>query len=87
MGVMPQKHALTFTRADRLRKAREVAGLTQAQMADALGVDKKTIGRWETTGDVRALFLREWADLTDVDLDWLVGDEGLRGSIRPATSG
>jgi transcriptional regulator with XRE-family HTH domain len=56
-------------------------------MADALGVDKKTIGRWETTGDVRALFLREWADLTDVDLDWLVGDEGLRGSIRPATSG
>lgn len=35
-------------RGSDLRQAREELGLSQTQLGDLLGVDKKTIGRWET---------------------------------------
>lgn len=33
---------------DRLRELREGAGLSQAELADAVGVSRETIARWET---------------------------------------
>lgn len=38
--------------AERLREAREAAGLTQEAAADLLGVTSRTISRWETGGTV-----------------------------------
>lgn len=38
----------------RLAKAREGAGFTQAQAARALGIDTMTLSRWERTGRVKA---------------------------------
>lgn len=35
---------------DRLAAARNAAGLTQQQVADAVGVDRKTVQRWEASG-------------------------------------
>ncbi|HLU33612.1 MAG TPA: helix-turn-helix domain-containing protein [Natronosporangium sp.] len=32
----------------RIRRARERARLTQRQLADAVGVDRKTVGNWES---------------------------------------
>lgn len=37
-----------FDFADRLRKARRLAGMTMKQLADALGVAEPTISAWET---------------------------------------
>lgn len=60
----------------RLRMAMEHAGLKADDMAKALGVHRGTITRW--THDVgaapRGIYLRQWAELTDVAFGWLVGD-------------
>jgi Zn-dependent peptidase ImmA (M78 family)/transcriptional regulator with XRE-family HTH domain len=37
----------TRVNGDRIRQAREISGLTQRQLADAIGVDQSTVGRWE----------------------------------------
>lgn len=50
-----------------LRDAREIAGLTQAQVAAALGVSRVTIVAWEAKARVKApkasAYLRVVADL------------------------
>ena len=33
---------------NKYREARKAAGLTQKEMADLLGISKRTIGNWET---------------------------------------
>lgn len=68
-GIVP-----TFGIADRLRKAREVSGMDQIELADAMGVDRKTISNNEL-GRVkpRRIVLRAWAVETGVSLEWLQG--------------
>ena len=71
-----------WTVADRLRKAREHAGLEQAQLAADLGVSRNTVGNYEG-GKVtpRRPVLVSWALRTGVPLSWLeTGAE----SPRPA---
>ena len=41
--------------ATQIRDARLAAGLSQQQLADALGVNLKTAGQWERTGAVPAI--------------------------------
>lgn len=57
---------------DRLRKAREEAGLSQAELAVAIGVARNTIGNAEL-GDRTPLTitLRAWARVTGVPEEWL----------------
>lgn len=38
---------MEFTLGDRLRVARGRSGLTQGQLAEALGVKTQTVGNWE----------------------------------------
>ena len=66
-GRVPQ-----WTIGDRLRKAREDAGLDQGQLAEAMEVSRKTIGNNET-GRVqpRRIVVRAWALATGVSFDWL----------------
>jgi transcriptional regulator with XRE-family HTH domain len=61
---------LEFTYGDRLQKAREVAGYTQDEMAELMGVSPQTIRTWESDRNrpraARAI-TREWARITGVD--------------------
>jgi transcriptional regulator with XRE-family HTH domain len=63
---------LQWTLGDRLRKARQSAGVTPAQMAAYLGVERSMISRYENDRSTpRVGYLRLWALRTGVDLDWL----------------
>jgi transcriptional regulator with XRE-family HTH domain len=58
---------------DRLRKARESAGLDQARLAGLLAKRRSTISNWERgTNRPDDLALRAIAYVTDVDYRWLV---------------
>ncbi|HEY9040016.1 MAG TPA: helix-turn-helix transcriptional regulator [Roseovarius sp.] len=67
--------ATTF--GDRLAGARELAGMTQAELAKRLGVKKKTMEDWENdVRDPRAMRLSMLAGLLNVSLLWLLTGEG-----------
>lgn len=61
-----------FTMADRLRKAREVAGLDQAQLASELGISRASVGNYEAGNTTpRRPTLLAYAMRTGVSLAWL----------------
>jgi transcriptional regulator with XRE-family HTH domain len=65
-------HIPEWTMGDRLRKAREDAGYSQTEMADALGVSRSTISNAEL--GIRTplrITLRAWAAETGVPVEWL----------------
>lgn len=72
----PERIAL----AERLRMAREMAGLSQGQVAKALGLHRPSISEMEAgRRRVSAEELAKLAELYVVDLSWLAG-----GETRPA---
>jgi transcriptional regulator with XRE-family HTH domain len=74
---------LQLTAGERLVRARKtIAGLTQDQMAEQLGVDRRTVGRWERSNHLapRPLLIA-WASVTDVPVVWLE-----RGVVPEASS-
>ena len=57
---------------DRLVKARTHAGLNQDQMADRLGMSRRTVGAYEAgTREPKRPILIAWAMATGVNLRWL----------------
>lgn len=71
-----------FTLQDRLRKAREYAGLDQQQLADRMGVSRGTVGNAEHGKvKVRAITIRAWALACGVDATWL--EHGTTPPPRP----
>lgn len=61
-GRVPQ-----WTMADRLRKARESAGLEQGELAEAMGVSRQSISSAERgAARPRRLTVRAWAMATGV---------------------
>lgn len=57
---------------DRLRKARELTGLDQADFAAEIGVSRNTVGNAETDAvKVREITVRAWAMRTGVPVAWL----------------
>lgn len=76
------EEAATF--GDRLAAAREAAGLSQADLAQRLGVRTRTIEQWE--GDAtepRANRLQMLAGMLGVSLMWLLTGEGEGGVDAP----
>ena len=60
--------------AGRLRTARELAGLSQAQVAHQLGVHRPTVTEIEAgRRRVAAEELAQLAELYEVDVNWLLG--------------
>jgi transcriptional regulator with XRE-family HTH domain len=69
-GLEPQ-----WTLGDRLRKAREVAGLSQTEMAEAIGIARNSVGRYEAGAyEPSRPVMIAWAFRTGVALDWLHGE-------------
>jgi transcriptional regulator with XRE-family HTH domain len=61
-----------WTLADRLRKAREFAGLSQTELGDATGLSRRSVSGYEGgERPPRLHHLIAWALATGVDLDWL----------------
>lgn len=65
-----------WTTGDRLRKAREEAGIGVQQMADELGYGRESIHRWERStgkrhGKPTRAVLMSYATLCRVPLEWL----------------
>lgn len=70
--VGPRRRAL----AERLRTAREMAGLSQGQVAQKLGLHRPSVSEMEAgRRQVSAGELAELAELYAVDLSWLAGGE------------
>lgn len=60
--------------ADRLREARELAGLSQGQVARLLGIHRPTVTEIEAgRRRVAAEELAQLADIYEVDASWLLG--------------
>jgi len=69
--------------ADRLRSAREMAGLSQAQVARILHMHRPTISEMEAgRRRVSADELRRLADLYEVDIAWLAGSRSMEDQPR-----
>jgi transcriptional regulator with XRE-family HTH domain len=67
-GPIPQ-----FTMGDRLRKARELAGVESGDFADEIGVSRNTITNYERDKvRPRKIVLNAWALRTGVPLQWLL---------------
>lgn len=73
---LPEKHTPEWTLADRMRKARIDAGLTAQQIADAIGISRKSVTNYETgaTHPLRPI-LAAWAEVTGTYIEWL--EEGV----------
>ena len=66
-GIIP-----TFTLADRLRKAREVTGMDQAEFAERAGLSRTGVSKAERGDGVpRRSTLRLWALASGVPLSWI----------------
>jgi len=71
--------------ADRLRSAREMAGLSQAQVARVFHMHRPTISEMEAgRRKVSADELRQLAELYEVDIAWLAGSQSEEDSPRIA---
>lgn len=72
MSIQPAGFIPEWTIGDRLRKAREATGLSQAQLAKAIDVSPKTVGNYEAGRvETRRIVLRAWSLRTGVPLMWL----------------
>lgn len=71
-----------FTMADRLRKAREFAGMTQDELADAIGISRRTVTTYEHGGTRPSrVIIRGWALATGVPVDWLTSGDAVSNWI------
>lgn len=78
----------TFHRGDRLKKAREEAGISVQDMARRLDVDRHSISRYERTGAARKLVVEAYARHTGFAFEWLwTGQEVPTGHIVLDTIG
>lgn len=76
----------TWTLGDKLRKAREMVGLTQTEMALAIGISRQSVSNYEV-GDYepRRIVLNAWSTQTGVPIDWFMQDDGPDGlPVQPA---
>lgn len=75
-----------FTLGDRLRRAREACGMTQAELAGTIGISQRSISNYEADVTVpNLLVIRTWASTTQVNLPWLAYGDAGAGDPGPGT--
>lgn len=61
-----------FTPGDRLRKARELAGLDQGELSEATGISRSTVSHLELDkAPLKSSYVKLWAMATGVPPEWL----------------
>jgi len=71
--------ALEFDQADRMRKARESAGLSQTEMAQRLTIARSSVVNYERRHTHPLPAIRKaWAEACGVDDDWITGVNRIR---------
>jgi DNA-binding XRE family transcriptional regulator len=83
MSTQPGAGAVpAWTLSDRLRKAREFAGLKQAELADEIGIARSSVVNYEAGryAPSRPVAL-SWAIRCGVDYGWLTGDPDRRVAL------
>ena len=60
-----------FSVGDRLRKARETAGMSQEEFADEVGISRRTIGRYEAGNESKRSIVLLYSMRTGVPTEWL----------------
>jgi transcriptional regulator with XRE-family HTH domain len=74
MSAAPPPAVPEWTLADRLRKARELAGYSQAELAAATGISRQSVNSYETGRTApRRPQLLAWATACHVEYEWLTG--------------
>ena len=64
-----------MTFSDKIKRSREVRHLTQQQLADLVGVSKRTIASYESENKIaRSSTIRKLADALQVSVDYLTDD-------------
>jgi len=87
MSTQPESRIPTWTQGDRLRKARENAGLSQHELADMIGVSRATVSNAEVGVGKKgplAITVRAWALATGVPVEWI---ETGRAASDPGSGG
>ena len=75
VGMTQSMTIPTWTRGDRLAKARRTAGYTGTAMARRLHVHPNTVNNWENDRvEMPYSALIAWSTITGVDVEWLEGD-------------
>lgn len=74
-----------WTLGDRMKKAREHAGLSQGELAARIGISMSSVSRYEVdkTAPGRPVLL-SWALCTGVSLEWLLGGGEIIVRCSPA---
>ena len=72
---------------ERIREAREQAGLSQTELASLVGVTRSACSQWESPNGTapKRERLRQLASLLDVNFVWLVTGEGHGNGVAPAS--
>jgi transcriptional regulator with XRE-family HTH domain len=70
--------------AQRIKSARQRAGMTQREMAETLSVSAGAVGQWETIGSPSIERLTVLARVLGVSVDWLLGKSG--AASRPVAT-
>lgn len=79
---MNEERNLKLTIANRLRTAREMAGLSQSQVALKMKMHRPTISEIEAgRRNVTTTELKDFAELYDVDLNWLINNRDLDNEL------
>lgn len=60
-----------WSQGDRLRKARDSAGLDQDDLAMELGVSRQAISKWENGAPIKRAYVKVWAVRCGVPFEWL----------------
>ena len=65
-----------MTFSDKIKLSRELCNLTQQQLADKVGVSKRTIASYESSGAIaRSSTMRKLAKALNVSYDYLTNDD------------
>lgn len=76
-----------FTVGERMRKAREEAGLSQEEMATEIGIARRSIGRYEAGTAVKKSVLLLYAMRTQVPVEWLETGKCTPRDLNPEPTG